>query len=95
MREYETTFVLRPDIEDEQIKENTERIKGVITKNGGEISDEDVWGSKSLAYEIQNYRSGHYTVLTFEAEGNVIDELKRNYKIMGDVIRHLVVRKED
>ena len=95
MREYETIFVLRPDLEDESIEENSNRIKDVITNNGGEILEEDVWGKKSLAYEIKDYRSGHYTVLTFEAEGKVVNELKRNYKIMDSVLRHLVVRKED
>lgn len=93
MREYETTFVLNPELDDDQIEENIERIKGVITKNGGEVIDEDVWGKKSLAYEINNFRTGHYTVLSFKAEGNVVDELKRNYKIMTNVIRNLVVKK--
>ena len=95
MNKYETTFVMSPDLEEEQIEENLDRIKNVITDNGGEITEEDIWGSRSLAYEIDNHRSGHYTVLTFEAEGEVINELKRVYKIMPSVLRNIVVRKED
>lgn len=95
MREYEATYILRPDLEDEEKEQAAERIANVVTDNGGEIIDTDVWGSKSLAYEINDYRSGHYTVLTFKAEGEVLNELKRNFKIMGEVLRHLVIRKED
>ena len=95
MREYEATYILRPDLEEKVMENAAERIEAVIENNGGEMIDKDVWGSKSLAYEINDYRSGHYTVLTFKAEGEVLDELKRNFKIMGEVLRHLVIRKED
>ena len=94
MNKYETIFVLRPDLEEEEIENAQNRIKGVV-ENSGELIEEDVWGNKSLAYEINDYRSGHYTVLNFEADGKVVDELKRNYKIMDSVIRHLVVRKDN
>lgn len=95
MREYETIFVLRPDLEEEDIEKNIDRIKNIINNNDSEIIDEEIWGKKSLAYEINDYRSGHYTVLSFESDGSVVDELKRNYKIMDSVIRYLVVKKED
>jgi small subunit ribosomal protein S6 len=95
MRKYEATYILRPDLEEEDMENAADRVKNVITDNGGEILKEDIWGSKSLAYEIDDYRSGHYTVLTFEAEGIVLNELKRNFKIMGGVLRHLVIRIED
>ncbi len=94
MNKYETIFVLKPDLEEDQIEKAQNRIKDVIDSSG-EITEEDVWGKKSLAYEINDYKSGHYTVLNFEADGKVVDELKRNYKIMDSVIRHLVVRKEN
>lgn len=95
MREYETIFVLRPDLEEEDIEKSINRVKDVITNSDSEIIDEEIWGKKSLAYEINDYRSGHYTVLTFESDGSVINELKRNYKIMDSVIRYLVVKKEN
>jgi len=95
MRKYETIFVLRPDLEEDDIEKSISRIKDVITNSESEIIEEEIWGKKSLAYEINDYRSGHYTVLTFKSDGSVIDELKRNYKIMDSVIRHLVVKKEN
>ena len=95
MRKYETIFVLRPDLEEDDIEKSISRIKDVITNSESEIIEEEIWGKKSLAYEINDYRSGHYTVLTFKSDGSVIDELKRNYKIMDSIIRYLVVKKED
>ncbi|MFW5980203.1 MAG: 30S ribosomal protein S6 [Bacillota bacterium] len=96
MREYEASFILKPDLDDEGKEKIVERIKNVITDYDGEIIEEDVWGERSLAYEIDDYRSGYYTIITFQTENtDLIDELKRIFRIMENVMRHLVIKKDD
>ncbi len=95
VRNYETTFILRPDMEEESREELLGKIKGIITDDGGEIVETDIWGSKKLEYEIQDYTSGYYVILNFNSSPEVINELERNFKIIGDVIRYLIVRIED
>jgi len=94
VRVYETTFILKPDLEEGVRDEYLERVKGIITDNQGEIVETDVWGNKKLAYEINDYRTGFYTMITFKGEKETVDELERNYKIIDDVLRYLIIRKE-
>ena len=65
-RLYETVFVLRPDLDEEARDGLVERIKGIITDNQGEIVEEDIWGNRKLAYEINKYDTGYYVLLTFK-----------------------------
>ncbi|MFW5991900.1 MAG: 30S ribosomal protein S6 [Halanaerobiaceae bacterium] len=93
MRNYETTFILNPEMEEDDREDLMERIKGIITAEG-EINEVDVWGNRQLAYEINDQRTGFYAVIDFNSEPEVVDELERNLKIIDDVMRFLVVRKD-
>ncbi len=93
-RDYETTFVLKPDLEDEEKQTILQRVKDAISEHEGEVTEVDAWGKKQLAYEIKDYRSGDYTILEFNAKTTVVNELERIFKIMDGVIRYLVVRND-
>ncbi|MFW5986268.1 MAG: 30S ribosomal protein S6 [Halanaerobiales bacterium] len=93
-RLYETTFILKPDLEEEDRDNLLERIKNIIPDNGGEIVEVDIWGKRKLAYEINDYRTGFYTVIVFRGNVEVVNELERNFKIIDNVLRSLVIRKE-
>jgi len=93
-RDYETTFVLKPDLEDEEKQTILQRVKDAISDHEGEVTEVDAWGKKQLAYEIQDYRSGDYTILEFNAKTTVVNELERIFKIMDGVLRYLVVRND-
>lgn len=93
-RDYETTFVLKPDLEDEEKQTILQRVKNAISDHEGEVTEVDAWGKKQLAYEIKDYRSGDYTILEFNAKTTVVNELERIFKIMDGVIRYLVVRND-
>lgn len=94
-RNYETTFVMVPDIEEEDRENIINRAESIIRDHNGEINEEDEWGSKQLAYEINDYKTGYYTVIDFDAETTVVQELERQLNIMPNVLRHLVIKKED
>ncbi|MEC9489472.1 MAG: 30S ribosomal protein S6 [Halanaerobiales bacterium] len=93
-RDYETTFVLKPDLEDEEKQTILQRVKNAISDHEGEVTEVDAWGKKQLAYEIKDYRSGDYTILEFNAQTTVVNELERIFKIMDGVLRYLVVRND-
>ena len=94
-RDYETTFVLKPDLEDEEKQTILQRVKNAISEHEGEVTEVDAWGKKQLAYEIKDYRSGDYTILEFNAKTTVVNELERIFKIMDGVLRYLVVKNEE
>lgn len=94
-RAYETTFILKPEMEEEARKSLLERIKSIITDNNGEITEVDEWGNRKLAYEIKGFNSGYYTVINFTGETRTVNELERNFKIIDDVIRYLIVKDEE
>lgn len=94
MIKYETLFVLRPNLEEEARKAVIEKFTSIIAAEG-EIVKVDEWGNKKLAYEIKKYKEGYYVLVDFKSEIDLPKELERNYKISDDVIRYVVINKED
>ncbi len=94
MRHYETLFVLKPTLTDEEKRAKFEFIKEVIQNNGGEIvATEDV-GMRKLAYPIQKFERGHYYIIYFKAPSQTVRELERIYRITEDIIRFLTIKYE-
>lgn len=95
MRQYETMYVLRPDLEGEQTQELINRFKEVVASQGGEALEVTEWGKRRLAYEINEYREGYYVIMKFKDESNVTAELERLMRINESVIRYLTTRVEE
>ena len=95
MKHYETLFVLRPTLTDEEIAKNIENIQNVITAQGGEIAATDKVGMRDLAYEVQKNKRGYYTIIYYKAPGSAIKEIERNLRINEDVIRFITVKYEN
>lgn len=95
MRQYEVMYVLRPDLEEEQIKANVARYSEVVTNYGGEITNLQELGKRRLAYEIKKYRDGYYVLMNFKANPDAVAEAERLMKISDDVIRFLFVREDE
>ncbi|BAF70273.1 MULTISPECIES: 30S ribosomal protein S6 [unclassified Nitratiruptor] len=94
MRHYETLFVLKPTLTDEESKAKFEFIKEVIQNNGGEIVATEDLGVRKLAYPIQKFERGHYYIIYFTAPSHTVLELERIYRITEDVIRFLTIKYE-
>lgn len=94
MYNYETLFVLKPELDEEAIKANVSKFSDIITNGGGEIVSVDEWGKKKLAYPIQDRTEGYYVLTTFNAGGELPSELERNFRITEDVMRYLVKRTD-
>lgn len=95
MNKYEITFIVRPDMEEAEIKKIADAMKKVLTDKNSKILEEKAMGQKDLAYEIQKYKTGYYFFLVINAEKEAIEEFNRIVKISETVIRHLIVRVDD
>ena len=92
MNQYETVFILTPVLSDVQMKEAVEKFKGILTAAGAEIINEENWGMKKLAYQIEKKSTGFYQLLEFKADANVIDKLELNFRRDERVIRYITVK---
>lgn len=94
MRQYETMYILRPGIEEEALTETVERFKAVVEEQGGAVDRIDRWGKRRLAYDIDKEREGQYVLMHLKAEAPAVKELDRMFKISGDVLRHIIIRRD-
>ena len=94
MNNYETIMILNDDITEEQKRNVISKIEEYITKNG-KIIDSTSLGVKKLAYEVRKHSKGYYHIITFEADPQAIEELERIYRITEEVLKFIVVRKDD
>jgi small subunit ribosomal protein S6 len=94
-REYELTFVIRPDMDDEGFAAVREKVAGYVQTVGGEITNTSPWGRRRLAYPIRRFVEGYYVFMLLQLETNALPELERNMRLNEDVIRHLAIRKDE
>ncbi len=95
MRKYETIFILHPSLDEEAVKANIEKFKGVIENGGGTVENVDFWGKRKLAYEIKKVNEGFYTLVNFQANPELPKELDRIFRITDGVVRHIIVKQEN
>ena len=94
MNKYELAVVLSAKLEDDERAAALEKVKGYITRFGGNVVDVDEWGKKRLAYEIQKMKEGYYYFIQFEGETTVPAELEERLRIEETVLRFLCVKQD-
>ncbi|MCR5715818.1 MAG: 30S ribosomal protein S6 [Lachnospiraceae bacterium] len=95
MTKYELAVVVSANIEDEKRAEVLDKVKALVERFGGKITDVDDWGKKKLAYEIQKMKEGFYYFIHFEAETSAPAEIESRIRIMDGVIRYLCVKQDE
>ena len=91
MRDYETVFILDPALDENQVKEEIDKVRNLITGLGGEVTSAEPPIRKRLAYEIAGKSDGYYALVIFKAEPTSIKEMERAYRLNEKVLRHIVV----
>ena len=94
MNKYELALVVSAKIEDDARTATVEKAKEYITRAGGTVTEVEDWGKKKLAYEIQKMSEGYYYFIQFEAAGTTPAAVEQDVRIMDNVLRFLVVKKE-
>jgi len=92
MNNYETLYVLKPTLTDEETAANIAKIEEILVKNGAEILATDKMGMRKLAYPVEKNERGVYTVVYYKAEGTIVSELERNLKFNEEVLKYLTIK---
>ena len=92
MNKYETVFILTPVLSDDQMKETVAKFKTLLTDNGAEFLNEETWGLKKLAYNIQKKSSGFYVLFEFKAEPTIVKTLETGFRRDEKVLRYMTVK---
>lgn len=96
MRIYETMFIIDPNLEDATRDELANRVKSWIEeKVKGEVKSFDRWGMRQLAFRVDKFLQGDYTVVIFDAEPQNVKALEEMYRITPQIFRWMVFRRED
>lgn len=94
MNKYELAVVVSAKLEDDARTEVIEKVKALITRFGGNVTDVDEWGKRRLAYEIQKMKEAYYYFVHFESDATTPCEVEQRIRIMDGVIRYLCVKQE-
>lgn len=94
MNKYESIIIIGQNVEEEGIKALITRYTDLINTEG-KVSNVNEMGNRKLAYEIGKNKEGYYVVFEFEAKPELITELERNYRITDEIIKFIVVKKDE
>ena len=94
MRDYELTFIVRPDVEDTALTALLDKVKGMVTTAGGQNIQVEPWGRRMLAYPIKKINEGQYFLLRAQLPSQALRELERNLQLTEEVLRFLLVRAD-
>ena len=75
MNKYELAVVVSAKIEDDERAQVIEKVKALVERFGGQISDVDEWGKKRLAYEIQKMKEAYYYFIHFVSYAETPSEI--------------------
>jgi small subunit ribosomal protein S6 len=95
LREYETIYILRPDLSENEVTELNQRFANVLDTEGGKVLKQNVWGKRKLAYEIKKHPKGIYVVLNYLAQPTAVKELERNFKILETALKFQTIKIAD
>ena len=90
---YEILLMLDPELPEERQAEIVARTREVVERGGGTWQNQDIWGRRKLAYEIDHKEEGTYHLLTFDCAPETLEEISRVLKITDGVMRHMPVRR--
>ena len=94
LRHYETLFILKPTLSDEEKAAIVENVKNVITQKGGEVVAVDNIGIRQLAYPINKFERGHYYIVYYKAPAEAVLELERQMRYNEEILRFMSVKYE-
>lgn len=96
MRDYELTYIIKPDLDPAASAGVIERVNGFVTNDGGgTVSKTNPWGMRQLAYPIGRYREGQYVFSLVQIEPVSVARIEHRLRLTEDVLRFLLVRAED
>ncbi len=93
MAKYEMLYLLNNDATDEAKNAAIEKYENIVKSMNGAVVSTDKWGTKKLAYPIKFKNEAYYVLMTFEADGQVVNELDRVAGIDSEVLRRMITKQ--
>jgi small subunit ribosomal protein S6 len=94
-RLYEVMFIVRPDVEDEEVDKLIDSLSATVKSGGGVVKSVEKMGRRKLAYLVRKFAEGNYILLAIEANGAVVLELERRLRVTEPVIKFITVRTDE
>jgi small subunit ribosomal protein S6 len=94
-RTYEIMFIVRPDIQDEDLDKLIAGFEANVTNGGGTVKSTEKLGRRKLAYLVKKFNDGNYVLLTIEADGSLVGEIERRLRVSEPVIKFISVRMDE
>ncbi|MFM7406321.1 MAG: 30S ribosomal protein S6 [Cuspidothrix sp.] len=91
---YETMYIIRPDLGDEQVAQNIAKYENLLREQGAENIEIQNRGKRRLAYEINKHRDGVYVQMNYTSPGTAIAIMERAMRLSEEVIRYMTVKQE-
>jgi small subunit ribosomal protein S6 len=89
-QKYESVVIFDGSLPDDVLVQEQEKVEQFLKANA-EHEKTDVWGKKTLAYEINKKKSGYYCLFLFNGEGDVSDKLNKSFRLNQKILRHMTV----
>ncbi|MBO3462787.1 30S ribosomal protein S6 [Aetokthonos hydrillicola Thurmond2011] len=91
---YETMYILRPDLGDEQVEQAVNKYQNLIREQGADNIQIQNRGKRRLAYEINRHRDGIYIQMNYTGPGTIIAPMERAMRLSEEVIRYLTIKQQ-
>ena len=91
---YETMYILRPDIPEDEVDTHLKKYSEILEKSGTEVLDSQMRGKRRLAYTIAKHKEGIYVQLSHKGDGQQVAILEKAMRLSEDVIRYLTVKQD-
>ena len=88
-------LVLHPEVDEERRQAVMERVRRAVSEGGGEITGEDAWGRRRLAFKMAGHAEAYYHIVHLRTDGQATSALENALNLTEDVLRHLLVRQQD
>jgi small subunit ribosomal protein S6 len=88
-------FIVDPNLPDAEIDQITAQAESLITDGGGSVVETEKMGRRKLAYEVDRRTEGFYVLITAEADGKIVSEVERRFRVLDNVLRYLTVRVDE
>ena len=95
LREYETIFLLRPELAEDLVDKIVERLRGIVQRDGGKVIKVENWGKKKVAYEVKKHLRAIYIRFVYLGNTHMVAEFERNLRMTDDVLKYQSVKLAD
>lgn len=94
MRDYELTVVFSPEIAEEDLPGEIDKVSQLISQKGGAPGEASRWGRRKLAYPLKKFREGNYVLTPLKIDPDAAPDLEKSLRGFEQILRYLLVRVE-